>query len=154
LPLKTEDKLKNLVLEINSTMKSLTEQTLKSVKMRRRMATIQIVLMTSTTILLGLKLGQVGQSIAFVFSAMATGLSSWYNMEVNRKKQVGVINYLYKLGTLASEVLFYTINFDPLEEEKFLEYTKMYYDLRKEFAESISILLNGNSIKEDSKLNN
>lgn len=152
MPIKIEDKFTNLIIEIQSTAKIFLDKGKKSTKKSQLIATIQIILVTSTTILLGLKLGQIGQSIAFILSAIATGLSTWYNIEANRKKQVNIFNFGLKLLNLSTEVLFYKMNFDPLEEEKFIKYTEAYYSIRKEFGEETAILLNSNSVKKDSKI--
>lgn len=141
MSLKTQDKLTNLVKEVQRTASSYSVNAVKSAKRTRLMFTIQTILMTGTTILLGLKLGQIGQSIAFVFSAIATGLSTWYNIDSKKKLHNQILTLLMKLQNLSLEIIFYESNFDPLEEDKFIKYTETYFNILKEFEERTEIMI-------------
>ncbi|MBU3217365.1 hypothetical protein LL033_25620 (plasmid) [Clostridium estertheticum] len=152
MPLTTEAKLKNLVIEIQALCTIYVNKALKDAKKTRLIFNIQIILTTMTTILLGLKLGEIGQSVAFILSALATGLTSLYNIENHRKQHSQCYTYTFKLVNLSTQVNFYRTNFDPLEESKFIEYSETYFELMKEFQELTSVFLESKNIKKEAKL--
>jgi hypothetical protein len=109
---------------------------------------IQIILTTSTTILLGLKLGGIATSVAFVFSTLATAFTVWYNIENNSKLYSSMYKYSTCLISLAREIQFYRQCTNPMEEEKFEEYSRRFFNIKEEF-EKESISLTEESLKKD-----
>lgn len=110
--------------------------------------TIQIILTTSTTILLGLKLGDIGTSLAFISSTLVTAYTIWYNIENKSKEYSSMFKYCTLITSLAREVLFYRMNAAPLEEEKFQEYAKKFFNIKEEF-ERQTISLADDLLKKD-----
>lgn len=109
---------------------------------------IQIILTTSTTILLGLKLGGISTSLAFILSTIATSLTIWYNIEAKSEEYTSAYRYRMHLISLAREILFYVKTEKELEETKYQEYLKMFYDLQRDFGkESLSLV--EKSLKKD-----
>lgn len=101
---------------------------------------IQIIFTTTTTILLGLKLGGIASSIAFVSSAIATAYSAWYNIDKNNEMYISAYKYTILTTSLSREILFYVKTTHPLEEEKYKEYVEKFFNLKVEFErEKISL---------------
>jgi hypothetical protein len=149
LSYKIEEKFNFLINDIQAKSKIMNEANKKAANKRKVISIIQIILATITTILLGLKLGEIGQSIALIVSAISTGLTSWYNIQEVGKRMNYVANYAFRLSNLAHEIIFYTINNDSLVEEDLLKYTKMYVDLRNQFGEEVGDLLKGEHKKKE-----
>lgn len=110
--------------------------------------TIQILLTTLTTILLGLKLGNEATSIAFIFSTLATAITVWYNIESNSKEYSYIYKYSINLISLAREINFYMMCTNQMEEEKFEEFSKRFFDLKMEFEKN-SVTVTDESLKND-----
>ena len=113
-----------------------------------RAKAIQIIMTTFTTILLGLKLGGITTSLAFISSTVAMAFTVWYNIEDKSKEYSSVLRYSTLTTSLAREILFYRNNVAPLEEEKFQEYAKKFFNIKEEF-EIQTISLAEDLLKKD-----
>lgn len=148
MPLTIEEKFNHLSELVISAAERYNPESLKKKKEISFIRTIQIILTTLTTILLGLKLGEISTSIAFILSTLATAITVWYNIESNSKACSYMLKYSINLIGLAREINFYMQCTNPMEEKKFEEYSKRFFDLKKEY-ENNSISLAGESLKND-----
>ena len=113
--------------------------------------TVQIILTSLTTILLGLKLGEMSTDIAFILSTLATTITVWYNIDSNNKAYTHILKYSINLASLARDIKFYMTCTNIMEEQKFEEYSKKFFDLKKEY-ENNTISLEDELLKNDHEI--
>jgi hypothetical protein len=141
MSVKIEEKFDYLLDTIVTTVENNAPFVSKMQKRNQRIRRIQIIFTTLTTILLGLKLGEISTSIAFVLSTLASAVTIFYNLKGSTELCSNISKYCIKLTGLSREILFYRKCTNTLEEEKFLEYSEKFFALKNEFDnDSISLI--------------
>ncbi|MDD3364489.1 MAG: SLATT domain-containing protein [Syntrophomonas sp.] len=136
MSISVDQKINNLLNEVLKTGELQSKIALKYAKKQKIIRLSHLVLTVITTILLGLKLGEIGQNLAFVFSAVASGIATWVNFDTSKKKELQQVRYLNSLVFLGKDIYFYKENYDH-SEEKFNEFVARYQKIREEYYDEM-----------------